>query len=209
MIREDERSPTANHLFRWYNSTYTLYAGMIVLYIILLDRAKISGQDLLDDVRKSREILLSMEEASVARRSAELIGEVLEVAKTFILQRQSFDDSVDESRMNPDHYSVNGQTESQAAYASEQDISRTLLSSHSIAGQNRGELLATLIDPTALEDFAAGSNVAHGLGLSTYSMDTFIEDTTMRANDLGIPTGNWWNGHYGNYMFGNHGLAEP
>jgi len=182
---------------------------MIVLYIVLLDSTKISGEDLLCDVRKSRDILLSMEEASVARRSAELMSEVLEVAKTVISQRRGLDDTVEESRMNSGQSSgFEEQTESQTCYVADEDISRTLFS-HSVPGQNREELLATLIDPTVLEDFAAGNNNPSGLDLSAYSMDGFMEGSigNMRTNDLGLSIGHWWNGEYGNYLYGNHGLA--
>lgn len=50
---------------RWYNSTYTLYAGMIILYVILLNYTKIPGEELLSDVEKSHKILRAMKEATV------------------------------------------------------------------------------------------------------------------------------------------------
>jgi hypothetical protein len=206
-VIEGDWTGLIEHVIRWYNSTYTLYAGMIVLYIVLLDSTKISGEDLLCDVRKSRDILLSMEEASVARRSAELMSEVLEVAKTVISQRRGLDDTVEESRMNSGQSSgFEGQTESQTcSYVADEDISKTLFS-HSVPGQNRGELLATLIDPTVLEDFAAGNNNPSGLDLSVYAMDGFMEGSigNMRTNDLGLSIGYWWNGEH---LYGNHGLA--
>lgn len=65
---------------------------MIVLYIILLNYTKIPGEEILRDAEKSHEILLAMEEASVAQRRAKLIGEVLEVARTHISQRRSSSD---------------------------------------------------------------------------------------------------------------------
>ena len=78
------------HYFRtwWYNSTYTLYAGMIVLYVVMLGHSTVSYDILLADVKKSRDILRSMEEASVARRSADLLSEVLEIATTYTQQKQ-------------------------------------------------------------------------------------------------------------------------
>jgi len=42
-----------------------LYAGMIILYVILLNYTKIPGEELLWEVEKSHKILRSMEEASV------------------------------------------------------------------------------------------------------------------------------------------------
>jgi hypothetical protein len=66
------------HYFRtwWYNSTYTLYAGMIVLYVMMFGQSDVSHDDLEKDVVQSQNVLRSMEEASVARRSADLMTEV-------------------------------------------------------------------------------------------------------------------------------------
>jgi hypothetical protein len=76
------------HYFRtwWYNSTYTLYAGMIVLYVMMFGQCDISHDDLEKDVILSQNVLRSMEEASVARRSADLMTEVLDVARSFTQQ---------------------------------------------------------------------------------------------------------------------------
>ena len=76
------------HYFRtwWYNSTYTLYAGMIVLYVMMFGQCDISHDDLEKDVIQSQNVLRSMEEASVARRSADLMTEVLDVARSYTQQ---------------------------------------------------------------------------------------------------------------------------
>jgi hypothetical protein len=167
---------------------------MIVLYIILLDRTKVSGEDLLSDVRKSREILLSMQEASVAHRSAELMGEVLEVARTFIQQRENHVDTGEASRMSSGQPGgFDAQSPSQGlSYVAGEDISRTLFS-HSVPGQNRGELLATLIDPTALEDFAGGNNNASGLDLSPFFLDGLMDGSAdnLWPNEMGLSIGQW------------------
>ncbi|USP77960.1 hypothetical protein yc1106_05234 [Curvularia clavata] len=72
------------HYFRtwWYNSTYTLYAGMIILYIVMLRATTLRSEDLLNDVLKAQNILQSMKEAKVALRSAELLREGLEIARS-------------------------------------------------------------------------------------------------------------------------------
>lgn len=138
---------------------------MIILYIILLNYTKITGDELLHDVEKSREILLAMEEANVAQRSAKLIGEVLEVAKTYISQRRISNTQFPENssfRLSGAHDDQN-QSELDNYDISalnnflDNDWSRTLFA-HNLPGSSRGDILATLIDPTILQDFAAGSN---------------------------------------------------
>lgn len=76
------------HYFRtwWYNSTYALYAGMIVLYIMMFGQSGASHDVLVEDVILSQDVLRSMEEASVARRSADLMTEVLDVARLYTQQ---------------------------------------------------------------------------------------------------------------------------
>jgi hypothetical protein len=138
---------------------------MIILYIILLNYTKISGEELLRDVEKSREILLAMEEASVAQRSAKLIGEVLEVAKTYIIQRRTSTNPFPEhssfrlsgSRDNQSQPDLDNYDISSLNNFLDNDWSRTLFG-HNLPGSSRGDILATLIDPTILQDFAASSN---------------------------------------------------
>jgi hypothetical protein len=150
---------------RWYNSTYTLYAGMIILYIILLNYTKIPGDELLRDVEKSREILLAMEEASVAQRSAKLIGEVLEVARAYISQRCSSHNTHQEppssmtsgARNNNVLLDLENYDSSTMDNFGDSDWSEALFA-YNVPSSSRGDILATLIDPNLLQDFAAGTN---------------------------------------------------
>jgi hypothetical protein len=139
------------HYFRtwWYNSTYTLYAGMIVLYVIMLGHSPVAPDILLADVKKSRDILRSMEEASVARRSADLLSEVLEVAIAYIQRRQ--DTRADAS--------VTGSVSLVADNNAHQGPS-ILSDDFSSAGfvQDPEAFMASLIDPTILQDFTTDSN---------------------------------------------------
>ena len=70
-----------------YNTTYTIYAATIILYLILLDYNVASTEDLLADVLKSLDILAVMEEAHVARRCFDLIRELMDLAQNHIKQR--------------------------------------------------------------------------------------------------------------------------
>ena len=77
----------------WYNTTYTLYASMVLLYVILsnmdvenasgaLDGAKGYSRDyLLKMVQQSVEIFQAMDMVAVARRCVEVTQEILEIAK--------------------------------------------------------------------------------------------------------------------------------
>jgi len=155
------------HYFRtwWYNSTYTLYAGMIILYVIMLGHTSVSSNDLMDDVKRSRDILYSMEEASVARRSADLMSEVMEVAQAYIQQRRGL--APDIAREHLDETEFQDQTElHDLSFNIDDEFSRTLFS-HTGPGQDPGALLASLIDPNVLHDFTAGNNNFMNMDFST------------------------------------------
>ncbi|KAH7466605.1 hypothetical protein FOMA001_g16447 [Fusarium oxysporum f. sp. matthiolae] len=146
------------HYFRtwWYNSTYTLYAGMIVLYIIMLGPTAVPSEDLLADAVKAHDILQSMEEATVARRSASLIQEGLEVARACVQRQQS----------RPD-----GDTEPPFFDGTQGDLnSITDQFSSAVSGQDHA-LLASIIDPNLLQDFMAADQDALGLGFEMPSLD--------------------------------------
>ncbi|KAK9444773.1 Zn(2)-C6 fungal-type DNA-binding domain protein [Metarhizium brunneum] len=147
---------TNRHYFRtwWYNSTYTLYAGMIVLYIVMLGHTSVSGDELLDDVIKAQDILESMEEAAVARRSANLIREGLEVARACVESRS--DQSARLEAADPEQEYGESQGQLGVSYMANQpgnNLSRTLFS-HAVPGQDPA-LLASIIDPNLLRDFTA------------------------------------------------------
>ncbi|KAF5597385.1 hypothetical protein FPANT_4073 [Fusarium pseudoanthophilum] len=146
------------HYFRtwWYNSTYTLYAGMIVLYIIMLGPTAVPSEDLLADAVKAHDILQSMEEATVARRSASLIQEGLEVARACVQRQQS----------RPD-----GDTEQPFFDGTQSDLNSIADQfSSAVSGQDHA-LLASIIDPNLLQDFMAADQDALGLGFEMPSLD--------------------------------------
>lgn len=151
------------HYFRtwWYNSTYTLYAGMIVLYVIMLGNSTIPNDVLLEDVKKSRDILRSMEEASVARRSADLLGEVLDVAIAYTQQKQNNASGVTAVRDAED--------------APENSVYQPISSStvdfaQSDFIQDPEAFMASLIDPNILQEFTTDSNHWAGLDFSSFSV---------------------------------------
>lgn len=174
------------HYFRtwWYNSTYTLYAGMIVLYVIMLGHTAVCSKDLLIDVIKARDVLQLMEDAPVARRSADLIREVLEVAQAYVQNRQDTSTLPEENRPDQDDYEPQAQVEvNNMTPNTESNISRTLFS-YTGHGQDPGPLLASLIDPNLLQDFTAGTNIVSGLDISDFSFDSFYGDGPDTDTDL-------------------------
>jgi hypothetical protein len=161
------------HYFRtwWYNSTYTLYAGMIVLYVIMLGQTAVSSSVLLNDVTKAHDILQSMEEAPVARRSADLLREGFEVAQTCIQYRQN-----PSALPGPNHDRLQPRLDMEdMTVDAENNISRELFS-WSVPGSDPGPLLASIIDPNLLQDFTAGINTMPDLDLSTFPFDGFFDE---------------------------------
>ncbi|KAM0235937.1 hypothetical protein ACHAP5_009538 [Fusarium lateritium] len=152
---------TNRHYFRswWYNATYTLYAGMIVLYIIMLGPTTASHEDLLEDAARAYEILHSMEEAIVARRSANLIQEGLQVAKACVQRRQ--DDAERASQRQDD---AGSQVQSHL-----DDIANQV--SHAVPGQEPG-LLASIIDPNLLQDFMSADQDSFDMQFSFPALDS-------------------------------------
>ncbi|KAJ5780668.1 transcriptional regulator family: Fungal Specific TF [Penicillium paradoxum] len=72
----------------WYNTTYALYGSMILLHLILSNYPNLPDTDLLEDVEKSLQVFSAMDEIIVARRCAEMLREVLEVARTCLTRRR-------------------------------------------------------------------------------------------------------------------------
>jgi hypothetical protein len=152
---------TNRHYFRtwWYNSTYTLYAGMIVLYVVILGQAAVSSNELLDDVIKAQDILQSMEEAIVARRSANLIREGLEVAQACIQNQQNQSARHEGTESEQEHDASPGQSDlNNMASQAGSEFSRTLFS-HAVPGQDPA-LLASIVDPNLLRDFTAAEDMS-------------------------------------------------
>jgi hypothetical protein len=133
---------------------------MIILYIILLNYDKIPGEELLRDVEKSHEILLSMEEASVARRSAALMLEVIHVVKAYLIRhRRSV--QLSSTYSHPTQLGIargEGESDGMADVSLNQSNAwqRTLFA-EDLLGVRRVDMLSTLIDPNILADFASQS----------------------------------------------------
>jgi hypothetical protein len=175
------------HYFRtwWYNSTYTLYAGMIVLYVIMLEHSTVAHEILLADVKKSRDILRSMEEASVARRSADLLSEVLEIAIARTQQKQ--DTRADLSTIASTNPVTDNNTH-QEPFILPNDMTSTGFA------QDPEAFMASLIDPTILQDFTTDSNDWLSFDFSSTlqdfqgSMDSWNNAFSVNSNDLDSAT---------------------
>ena len=160
----------------WYNSTYTLYAGMIVLYVVLLRATPLRTEDLLDDVVKARNILESMQEAKVALRSAKLLQEVLEVARSRnerdtgnpgpppgSFTHLANDENLTRRNVNNLEPNVN-YSFPQDFFATDGDCA------------NPGPLFTSLIDPGLLQDFTTGLDASADMDTSTFWFGDFNND---------------------------------
>lgn len=158
------------HYFRswWYNATHTLYASIIMLHVLLSDNLRHTAAGthkgtLIGDVKKSLQILRAMDHMPIAIRYADLLDEILEV----VLQHRGHES--DATLVDPDHLPRNnGRNMAQVT----SDTPRTVLISDrqsavnparqqetatpqlDVTGLARNDLLASLINPTALDDFA-------------------------------------------------------
>lgn len=180
---------------RWYNTTYALYGSMILLHLILSNFPGLPDEELLEDVEKSLEIFSSMDDIIVARRCAEMLREVLEVARTCLARRKS-QTQQSQTRM-PRYSSLDGIQGSSLASGSLADefagVNVPQISFEGASGllseqgqgqaqaqgsglqpddenfffslfsqdqqqsdRTRAEMLANLVDPSILEDFAFG-----------------------------------------------------
>ncbi|KAK5129288.1 hypothetical protein LTR08_003618 [Meristemomyces frigidus] len=154
----------------WYCTTYTLYASMIILYLILMDFSKVTGQELIADVEKSLEILTAMEQVVVARRCAELTKEMIDVAKRHL---------ADASRRRTPTQTSDGAVppldlqggEAVGNETWDHDSFLSTLISQEMPGLGRASALANLYDP----------NIMEGLAFSDGSVDQMAGymDTTM------------------------------
>ncbi|KAJ4983009.1 C6 transcription factor, partial [Stagonosporopsis vannaccii] len=156
------------HYFRtwWYNSTYTLYAGMIVLYVVMLRATALCSDELLNDVIKAQSILESMQEATVAIRSAELLREGLEIARS--CSDTAFTLPLDGSRT----HRANGGTRTgpdtqDLAPNTDHYVAQAAFATHGY-GTDPGPLFASLIDPGLLQDFTTGLNTFSDLDTSSF-----------------------------------------
>jgi len=161
-----------------YNCTYTVYATTIILYLILLDYNATPASDLISDVRKSLDILLSMEEAPVVRRCADLVRELLEVALEHIRRRQARSNTslnslehqqqhAEGSKSQPSLQNTVASNNPHDLFRSEQGSSRMQSALDFLqpsfgfnynggTSTSMNEMWASMMDPGTLESFAIG-----------------------------------------------------
>lgn len=142
---------------------------MLVLYVVLINYPHVSSAELIQDVEKSLDILHAMDNVKVAKRCANLISEVLEVVKR---QPRTFPDIPNEGE-DPTGSATNVMHSGRSRYdkvwidlgsnatglafqnnATAQNLSPTSQDIHETADTTRNDLLASLMDPVALEGFA-------------------------------------------------------
>lgn len=160
---------------------------MILLHLILSGYPSIRDEDLLLDVEKSLDIFESMNNIVVARRCAEMIREVLEVARACVARRRTSHYTLSTSTVppppplpttgpaNPSASSPapfglsNPHTQQQQAATNlatstapgvDNDFFFSLFNPDSQPNDTRAEILANLVDPTILEDFAFGNGAS-------------------------------------------------
>ena len=145
---------------------------MIILYLVLMGYPNVSGEELVADVEKSLAIFNAMKQVVVARRCAELIKEVLLVAKKH-LQDLRHKQNLDQSLV-PDIPTI---PETQVLDLDPWgDSSFAAILNHELPGRDRAYALANLYDPTILEDFAfsgdqLGQSIDMGMDFSSRSCD--------------------------------------
>jgi hypothetical protein len=159
------------HYFRtwWYNSTYTTYAGMIVLYVVMLRATAVCSEDLFNDVIKAQNILQSMQEVTVALRSAQLLREGLEIARS-----SSRRDLAVPGSFGVANQAASGprpQAEgSDLAPNPDQYTSQTNFGTNDY-GSDPGPLFASLMDPALLQDFTTGMTNLADLDTTDFLFD--------------------------------------
>jgi hypothetical protein len=87
------------HYFRswWYNSTYALFATMVLLYYIFKNPLNDKVASACSDVEMSMEVFTAMGHHRVAKRCLELVNEVYELAKKTIKEQQDGPTSTSQS----------------------------------------------------------------------------------------------------------------
>ncbi|EXJ71702.1 uncharacterized protein A1O5_05510 [Cladophialophora psammophila CBS 110553] len=162
----------------WYCATYTLYANMIILYLVLMEFPSVRAEELIADVEKSLKIYNAMKEVVVARRCAELTKEMLTVAKRHQQElrrrKEARCDAVAVSNLPPpDHDPWS-------------DGSLSTVLNQSLPGWDKTASLAHLYDPSVLEQFAfSADREADG------SVDTLMDFSTGNGDERAI-TGPMW-----------------
>ncbi|KAH8806197.1 fungal-specific transcription factor domain-containing protein [Xylogone sp. PMI_703] len=158
----------------WYCATYTLYASMIILHLILLEFPEVPAEELITDIKKSVEIFHTMKSVIVARRCEELTKEMLDVAQRYLQGRHQTRTTslVDTSTYESDAANVFGDNSMESENQTWNDNGLMALLNLEGSGPERANALASIFDPTTLEGFAAGQSIhTH----NTSSTDTLLD----------------------------------
>lgn len=168
---------------------------MILLHLMLSNFPGLPEKELLEDVEKSLEIFSSMDDIIVARRCAEMLREVLEVARTCLARRRSTQaqtqtqtatrypsldglqgSSLESGSLTPNGFAGvsvpqisfegasgqlteqgQGQAHGSGLQPDDENFFFSLFSQdQQQSDRTRAEMLANLIDPSILENFAFG-----------------------------------------------------
>ncbi|KAB8267312.1 fungal-specific transcription factor domain-containing protein [Aspergillus minisclerotigenes] len=148
---------------------YTYVPAMILLHLILSGFPGINEEEPLKDVEKSLEIFDSMTNIVVARRCSEMIREVLDVARACVATRRAVsavpvllphvDTNIESSNLETNN-DQNVHTRTDMAPLVSQGVDGDFffsLFNQDSQPDTRAEILANLVDPTILEDFAFGN----------------------------------------------------
>jgi len=133
----------AKKKFRWYNSTYTLFAVSILLAVVFrqLTRTQQGLENLFTHIDRAIVVLQAMDDCLVARNATAIIKRTLARAKkvpqpALIAQQSSSSQVADLNGALRSPVSMEHQTES--------DNVETLLQSHAMDGDNLGETVGDL-----------------------------------------------------------------
>jgi hypothetical protein len=147
---------------------------MIVLYVVMLRATAVRSEDLFNDVIKAQNFLQSMQEVTVALRSAQLLREGLEIARSSSRRDVAIPVPPDVTGQ------ANGGPRTQAEGSDftpnpDQHTSQTNFGTNEY-GSNPGPLFASLIDPALLQDFTAGMTTLADLVTSDFIFDNLYSD---------------------------------
>ncbi|OQU95646.1 Fungal specific transcription factor domain-containing protein [Cladophialophora immunda] len=162
----------------WYCATYTLYANMIILYLVLMEFPSVRAEELIADVEMSLKIYNAMKQVVVARRCAELTKEMLTVAKRHqheLQKRQEVRrDAVEATNLPPPDHDLWS------------DDSLSTILNQSLPGWDKTASLAQLYDPSVLEQFAFSAE-----GEADRPSDTWMDFSAGNSDERAI-TGPMW-----------------
>ncbi|EON61503.1 hypothetical protein W97_00718 [Coniosporium apollinis CBS 100218] len=179
----------------WYNATYTLYATMILLYVVLSNIQPGPEDDLLQDVEKSLEIFNAMNMIVVARRCAEITTEILEITRKLVQERR------EKERPPRQQESTAGDITGDVLPTVSDPTVHTLpgfgfdITHENLFDITREDLFASLVDCNLMDGFTDyGSGFVDG------------PDTDSAAASRNIPVINQGEGNFQTYRMGNDGV---